>query len=788
MQRLGLVEWDRPLLLFLLLMAWTRDPNFGAEAVVFRDLPKTVELEDNVEPNSLVTTISVNCTTSYDVPHTSLKSVNPVSSFFNFLNTLSTGNYELRLSPSAALDARVVNLYALTFTANCGGRTQDAQLFVQVNEAKRLMCNKGYTDIGRPSIQVSEDVRPGETIFTTVLTRRGTGRLTFTIEDSSLPFVITSEGILRAPATGFTREQAGKTFSLKIAVTDDASRSCKVPLSIQVIPVHHNKVSFTKSSVAHSIRENVPPLSNITQVHASGDNVLYQIISPSTNSFTIDPVSGIIKTTYYLDLKRNPSLASTQLEVKAYDMFNHADHATIIVNITVKQENLEGPLCSPAVFVTEIPENISVRRTILSLSCYDPESMNSSLKYNIVDQNPPYSFKMNGPNLQVNSSLDYDSESMETLNFQYQATILVIDEGSPAQTTTVPVLVTVRRVNEFYPKCSKLVFSVPENTEYGYSIGNVNGTDQDYPFNNIEYSIMDADAGVFYISTYTGQLHVLLPLDYENQKVYHLPVILKDLENEAAPGTQKTTTCNVTIYVQDVNDRPPVCKEPFLQFSVYSTQARNIKVTDINCEDEEKGTKLAYNIVRGNVNGRFRMVGQTLFPNTFSYRPDGIYDPLVFVLLVEVTDSDSSPHFSTTVTVVVNVIPWATTVPTTTTTSTTVPKKPIVLHRTVTYWAPDPWFVVVLTLTGILFFSALGLLFWQFCRRKSPGEISQPLLQNKNKEAGENYKVTEEARKQKREDITDLQSLEQQFDGRAQDPISGQYYLFDSSTGARRWV
>lgn len=59
----------------------------------------------------------------------------------------------------------------------------------------------------------------------------------------------------------------------------------------------------------------------------------------------------MIKTTYYLDLKRNPSLANTQLEVKAYDMFNHADHASIIVNITVKQENLEGPLCFPAVFV-----------------------------------------------------------------------------------------------------------------------------------------------------------------------------------------------------------------------------------------------------------------------------------------------------------------------------------------------------------------------------------------------------------------------------------------------------
>lgn len=46
----------------------------------------------------------------------------------------------MRLNPSAALDARVVNLYVLMFTANCTGERKDAQLFVQVNETKRLVC------------------------------------------------------------------------------------------------------------------------------------------------------------------------------------------------------------------------------------------------------------------------------------------------------------------------------------------------------------------------------------------------------------------------------------------------------------------------------------------------------------------------------------------------------------------------------------------------------------------------------------------------------------------------
>ncbi|KAG8128385.1 hypothetical protein E2320_015235 [Naja naja] len=277
-------------------------PDIGAEAIEFRGLPKTVQLDESAEPNSVVTTFSVNCTNLTDVPVTSLKNVTPVSSFFNFLNILSAGIYQVRLSPSAALDARVVNLYALTFTANCRGETKDGQLFVQVNETRRLVCNEGYTGIGRLPIQVSEDIGPGETIYTTVLKRRGTG-------------ILTKEPCRHLPQVSLVNKLA------------------------------------RESSVACTIRENAPPLSNVIQVQASVKPVVYQIISPSTDHFTIEPDTGIIRTTYYLDLKNNPSLAYTQLEVKAYNMLNHADYAIIIVNITVKQENLEGPLCSPAVFV-----------------------------------------------------------------------------------------------------------------------------------------------------------------------------------------------------------------------------------------------------------------------------------------------------------------------------------------------------------------------------------------------------------------------------------------------------
>ncbi|GCB82054.1 hypothetical protein scyTo_0022862, partial [Scyliorhinus torazame] len=120
-----------------------------------------------------------------------------------------------------------------------------------------------------------------------------------------------------------------------------------------------------------------------------------------------------------------------------------------------------------------------------------------------------------------------------------------------------------------------------------------------------------------------------------------------------------------------------------------------------------------------NINNRFISQRDSLFSkNTFSYNPDGISDPTIFELQIEVTDdngADSKLTLTTTVIVIVHVIPWTTTVPTTTaplTTRTPINKMVTVLNN---YWKPEAWFVVVLTLVSALAAVALALLLWN-CR------------------------------------------------------------------------
>lgn len=69
----------------------------------------------------------------------------------------------------------------------------------------------------------------------------------------------------------------------------------------------------------------------------------------------------------------------------------------------------------------------------------------------------------------------------------------------------VPVLVAVSRVNEYKPECWQHIFRVKENANFGDAIGNINGTDRDYPFNNIEYSILGRENGPFDIGRRSGK-------------------------------------------------------------------------------------------------------------------------------------------------------------------------------------------------------------------------------------------------------------------------------------------
>ncbi|XP_062441908.1 cadherin-related family member 4 [Rhea pennata] len=691
-------------------------------------LPRIVTVSEDAAPGTLVAKVTLACSNVSSNPRVTLARVEPGSPFdpnvtlhsvepgdpFNPIaistnNTpASTFQAEITLRAGAALDAQRVNQYVLLLRLACNREDEaEGQLFIRVMAAQELHCAAKFTSIEGDMVQVPADVAPRTPLYT-VLQPPQRGAI-FYLKNNDTPLILTERGTVLAPASGFDPRNSTQVFRLEIVVTDRKGHNCSGTVTVEVLPLRRPQVNFIEPLRAVTVPEGTGPLEVVTQVRASGDKVRYVILAPVAPAlFTIDAVTGEIRSAHQIDMEHFPQAAHTQLLVQAYNMLNPTDHATMTLNITVQRTNQQAPRCTPALYVSQVPETVPHSSTLVMLRCTDPANANGSLHYAV--EGAPAShflFRMEGPQLQVNATLDYDSEAAAAVGFQFAATIVVTAGSQPSRSTHVPVLVTVTPVNEYTPVCpNDTAFTVLETAAFGTAVGRIVGTDRDYPRDSIKYSLEGGvgSAQPFSIDAHTGKIYVVGSLDYERQKNYRLTVRLTDSRNDLDPANRRSCLCDVAVHLQAVLSEVPVCTPEVQELRITSKPATRQPVTRLACQGSHNSATLSYAIIRGNEDRHFRLEGNTLF-----HVPNGLAEPRTFVLLVEVWGGPTVPHRSTTVMLVVHVIPRTTTVlPRTTAQRMTLRKEPLVITRTEATWNPPAWFVTALTVSGALLLAALG--------------------------------------------------------------------------------
>ncbi|XP_075618934.1 cadherin-related family member 4 isoform X2 [Balearica regulorum gibbericeps] len=764
-------------LTFFLLLS-LRAPGTFVRAAALPDLPRVVALSEDAAPGTLVAKVTVSCSNASGSPNVTLRDIEPGHPFNPVAVSAdpaaaATFQAEVTLRAGAELDAHRVNQYTLTLRAACPSEEEvEERLFVRVTMGQALRCDVPFASAEGDAVWVLADVAPRTPLYAVLL--QPLGGLTFRLRNHNTPLTLTRHGLVLAPASGFNRSKDAQTFRLEIEVMDRHGHNCSGTVRVEVLPSPRPRVTFLEPQRAVTVPEGTGPLEAITQVHASGDNVRYAILAPTAPAlFTIDEVTGNIRSTRQLEV------AHARLLVRAYNALHPADHDTATLNVTVQGTERRAPSCIPAISVSQVPETVSPGSTLVTLRCTDPTSTGGNLHYALEGPLASRSrFRMEGPQLQVNTTLDYDSEAVATMGFQFTATIVVSAGGQPLRSTRVPVLVTVTPVNEFTPACPNgATFTVLETAAFGSAVGRVAGTDGDYPLNSLEYSL-EGNPGPtqpFSIDTHTGEIRVVGPLDFQRQKSYRLTVRLTDTRNDLDPAKRRSRLCDVAVHVQPVLDQAPVCIPEVQELRITAGLGSRQPVTRLACQGSPDGVTLSYAIAGGNEDGRFRLEGNTLF-----YLPDDLPEPRTFVLLVEVWSSPGVPRRSTVVALVVHVTPRSTPVPPSTTTRrTTLQKEPLVVTLTEASWDPPAWFVAVLTVSGALLLAALGCVARSLlCSNRDPGK---PLL-------GKSSRDVVEQKGGEEEPGHPHTGSPGQFDGRAQDPRTGRDYLFSSVTGARRWI
>ncbi|XP_076994087.1 protocadherin alpha-13-like [Tamandua tetradactyla] len=165
------------------------------------------------------------------------------------------------------------------------------------------------------------------------------------------------------------------------------------------------------------------------------------------------------------------------------------------------------------------------------------------------------------------------------------------DGGKPELTGTVQLLITVLDVNDNAPEFDQFIYKVRvlENTLNGTLVIKLNATDRDDGTNgDIIYSfrrpVLPAVVRAFIINPNNGEIRTKGKLDFEEKKLYEIPVEAVDKGNIPMAGH-----CTVLVEVIDVNDNVPDVTITSLSLPIREDAQPSTVIALISVSDQDSG-------------------------------------------------------------------------------------------------------------------------------------------------------------------------------------------------------
>ncbi|XP_068088490.1 protocadherin Fat 4-like [Hyperolius riggenbachi] len=303
-------------------------------------------------------------------------------------------------------------------------------------------------------------------------------------------------------------------------------------------------------------------------------------IADDKDYFTIDPITGIIKTRKSLVMRDFPR----NITVKARDSQRRWIHSEAIVLVTVIHGNQYAPVFPKPFMKVTVEEVQTFPLFIAQAEATDGDTgRNGVIQYSILNEGLQH-FSINATNGKIFASSRFYFHNGPK---EFQVFILAEDQGFPKRkqgycTIDIQVLNTNDSKPAFLPTDDMLI---EENAPVGTVVGKVTATEQDAENDAlIVYSLNDAD-DQFEIDEKLGDILVKRPLDYETKQTYILNITASS--NKTAPFYQTST--QLTVHILDVNDNAPqfTQKQYFADVSVNSPVGT--LVTDVTASDRDQG-------------------------------------------------------------------------------------------------------------------------------------------------------------------------------------------------------
>lgn len=332
------------------------------------------------------------------------------------------------------------------------------------------------------------------------------------------------------------REEISK-YNLTVVATDEGSppRTATAYLIIHVNDVNDHEPVFEKSEYSAVLSELAPPGSYVASITATDEDtgvnaqIFYNFESGNANQwFAIDNASGLITTYSTLDREIQ---GKVELNISAKDGGPNPKYAYTQLKVTILDENDEAPQFSQRHINVTLSENTPPHNFVAMLTAADhDQGTNGSVTYSLqtgVQQKYPGVFALDTLTGQLTTITRLDREAICSYDIQ----VIARDQGTPPQSATATVFLSVQDVNDnspvFYPK--KYFVPVVEEVRVGAVLVTVLATDRDEGDNAIvKYSLESGGDGLFEIDSRTGAISLRQTLSGSSKSLYKLVVSAKD--------------------------------------------------------------------------------------------------------------------------------------------------------------------------------------------------------------------------------------------------------------------
>ncbi|XP_060070203.1 cadherin-related tumor suppressor-like [Ylistrum balloti] len=433
--------------------------------------------------------------------------------------------------------------------------------------------------------------------------------------------------------------------------TGNPALSSYARINVDVTDLNDNTPRFTFTVYSHTISENQPTITSVIKVSASdadddeNGRITYSIQGGDPhNNFTIDSVTGLIKTRTMLDREVTDTF---NLIIYAVDHGSSSNTGSTTVRITILDQN-DNPPVFKRQFSATINEDIDVGVFILQVTTVDADiGINANVSYSMTHDK----FAIDTLSGNISSKSDLDLEEI-TSTF-YMLDVTATDGFNDVVSR---VIIYLKDVNDNIPifQPQNPTFTFPERQSSGTPIGTVTALDADRtsPNNEVYYTLKYPSEDVV-IDPTDGGLSSKRELVYDqNITAAHanvLEVVVIATDHGIPPLSSETM---VRIGILDANDHAPEFERSSYFSAVPVTVehgARILQVKATDTLDVGVNAEIEYFMVSGNGSGYFTVEKSTGYITVAAVLDAGKQDT-DFILMLEARDK-GTPVMSSVTTV-----------------------------------------------------------------------------------------------------------------------------------------